>query len=495
VIVGWSPEHTTRAKELLYRCLEQLEATKAALYLTGDSGGFELAASYGFGRRDSLAATIGADHPYWDWVRRHRTVPSFQNEPEGAALRNYLELSSSARFLTVPLAAEERLVGFIDARDKARRAPYGTSDVAIARTIAAAIEELFAEFGLFGATRKEAPAAVSVVQPAPAGATGALHASVVADLAAVLHALASLPGLGTLALTVADGATTRTVTFGRAALESEQRAALTRHQSDLLLAAGCRASTGNAWDWQEDDRAGDAGRWETIHTAVLHTGPPAWIALSALTTGEPGLWPPVLRTVTRHLATAQALRDYRLAARNLARTLLEPGETSFPQLRQHSQTVSELAQRMALLLSMSPADEELVTVAGYLHDVGMRELEYARIYRMPRPGDAERRLYMRHPQVGSRIVEGTAFPGDLAGAIRHHHERWDGNGYPQQLSGEQIPLPSRIIHLAEVYDTLTSRSSYKPAIGREPALAAIRAEAGAQFDATLVPVLVEAVGA
>jgi putative nucleotidyltransferase with HDIG domain len=149
---------------------------------------------------------------------------------------------------------------------------------------------------------------------------------------------------------------------------------------------------------------------------------------------------------------------------------------------------------MAAALDLGADEEELVTVAAYLHDVGMRELDYGHIYRLPRPGEAEKRMYLRHPVVGARIVESAAFPGDLAGAIRHHHERWDGNGYPNKLAGNNIPLASRIIHLAEVYDVLTSPSSYKPAIGREAALTAIRADAGKQFDPELVPLLEELVG-
>lgn len=495
MIAGWSPEHTTRAKELLYRCLEQLEATKAALYLASDVEGFELAASYGFGRRDTLTASIGTSHPYWDLIRRHRTLPSYQNEVTVPALRGYLEAASNTRFMTIPLSAEERLVGFIDARDKARRTPFANSDVAIARSIAGAFEELFAEFGLFGAKPKDVPEAASLVHTSPAGAAGALHHSIVTGLTDVLHALAPLPGIGALALTVTDGTAAGTTTCGRAALEPQQRKALAKHQSDSLVAAGAALVNGTSWEWHEDERAGEVGRWDAIHTAILHTGPPTWIALSALTSGDAGVWAPIVRTTASHLATLQALRDYRLAARNLARTLLEPGETSYPHLRQHAQAVSELTQRMAVILSLSEADEELVTIAGYLHDVGMRELDYNRIYRMPRPGESEKRTYLRHPQVGSRIVESAAFPTDLAGAIRHHHERWDGAGYPQQLAGDRIPFASRIIHLAEVYDTLTSRSSYKPTIGRDAALTAIRSEAGRQFDPKLVPALEEAVGA
>jgi len=144
---------------------------------------------------------------------------------------------------------------------------------------------------------------------------------------------------------------------------------------------------------------------------------------------------------------------------------------------------------MAAQLDLTERDEETLTLAAYLHDVGMRELEYQRIYRMERPGDVERRMYHRHPSLGARIVENSEYPGPLAGAILHHHERWDGKGYPQKLAGRAIPLFSRIIHLAEVYDVLTSSSSYRRPVARDAALELIRAEAGKQFDPDLVPVL------
>jgi HD-GYP domain-containing protein (c-di-GMP phosphodiesterase class II) len=102
------------------------------------------------------------------------------------------------------------------------------------------------------------------------------------------------------------------------------------------------------------------------------------------------------------------------------------------------------------------------------------------------------RLYQRHPIVGARILENAEYPGDLARVIRHHHERWDGNGYPGKLMGKSIPLASRIIHLAEVFDVLTSPNSYRRPISRDAAFELMRGEAGKQFDPELVPVLEEA---
>jgi putative nucleotidyltransferase with HDIG domain len=494
LIAGWNSGQTLRAKEILYRCMEDLEATKAALYLRPGGGSFELVTSYGFGRGEELAATITDDHPLVTWVRgRGASVGWLNDAEEAGGLGRYLAGSGSQRLLTIPLTADGLLVGFIDARDKARKIAYGSPDVAAAEAIGHALEELLRAEGMCGLE----PRPSRGVRPTRAEGLvdHPLDRSVVESLMATLAPLAGVPGIAALALAVGDAATARTVLLGGAALDRKQRDAVARHQVDQLAAARVPRPSAKQWTWAERGGGGGEVRCETIHTMVLHEGPPAWVVASVLAPAGSTAWSAVLTAAAQQVRAARALRDYRLAARNLARILLEPGETSYPHLRQHSQAVSELSQRLAAALALSAEDEELVTLAAYLHDVGMRELEYSRIYRMTAPGDRERRLYQRHSTVGARIVESAAYPGDLAGAIRHHHERWDGTGYPARLAGRSIPRASRIIHLTEVYDTLTSRSSYRPPMSRETALAAIRAEAGAQFDPELVPVFEKLVGA
>ena len=489
------PERERGAKELLYRCMEELQATKAVLYLEGPDGAFNLATSYGFGRRDMVPESLGLGHPLIDWLRRKRTVPAYLNDlQEFPSLHAHLEGAGTSRLLTIPLTLAGRLVGLVDVRDKSRKARFGPDDITAAKSIRQALERFLADAGAPGATPggrdQPAPAAPSVTTPAsPALA----HRWVVEELAGIVRSFARLPEVATAALTLTDGGSTRVLALRTTPLDQLNRDALATHQSRALLGAGVRMPPAERWGWDEQPSGGGQTRQEEIRTAVLLAGPPVWIALSLVTPAGSTSADPIFAAALHHLELATTVRNYRRAARNLARILLEPGETAYPYLRQHSQATSEIAQRLAVALGLSSDEEELITVAAYLHDVGMRELDYSRVYRMDRPGEPERRLYQRHPAVGARIVEAAEFPGDLAGAIRHHHERWDGTGYPARLAGAMIPLPSRIIHLAEVHDVLTSPSSYRRTMAREAAADEIRSAAGRQFDPELVPVLLEVV--
>ena len=498
MLPSFDSQRQLHAKEILYRCMEELEATKAALYLEGSAAVFELATSYGFGRRDSLAPTITTGHPIVEWVRRNRNSPAYVNEPDDASgLAPVLEEARTSRLLTIPLSVGDHLVGIVDARDKSRKTPYSLEDVIVARSIGQAFEAWLRETAIYG--RPPAPAPAAPPPPLPAArraeAPSFPHRWIIESLAGLMRALARLPGVAAAALSVTDSRTVRSLVLRTAPLDQQRRAALSSHQSRTLVEAGVRVPPADRWGWDEQDSNGPETRYEEIRTAVLHSGPPVWVVLSLVTPTGSTVGEAVFAAAAHQLDLARQVRDYRRAARNLARVLLEPGETAFPHLRQHSQTTSELAQQMAAALHLSDEEEELVTVAAYLHDVGMRELEYSRVYRMDHPGEQERRLYQRHPVVGARIVETAEFPGDLAGAIRYHHERWDGTGYPQRLAGRNIPLPSRIIHIAEVYDVLTSPASYRRPAGRETALEMIRAQAGTQFDPDLVPLLAEVVRA
>jgi hypothetical protein len=234
VIAGWDPECVTRAKEILYRCLEELGSVKAALYLSGSAGSFELAAQYGFGKRDPLAAEVKAGQPLWDWIRRHRTTPGYLNEArDDPTLGRQLLSGGATRLLTVPLSVAGRLVGFIEGGEKARRAPYAAADVSAAREIGRALERLLREHGLFGATPEDASAAAAVAPP-EALAPAPLHCRQVEDLVALLRSLARLPEVSGIALSLTEGSTVRMLVLRSLPLEQQEREAIAAHHQQRL---------------------------------------------------------------------------------------------------------------------------------------------------------------------------------------------------------------------------------------------------------------------
>lgn len=176
---------------------------------------------------------------------------------------------------------------------------------------------------------------------------------------------------------------------------------------------------------------------------------------------------------------------YREAYRGLVNKLVEPGLRKFTALRTHSFNVGRLARKFAQSLKLSTVETEQLTVAAILHDVGMRELNYEQVYSKRTLTEAEMRLVREHPVVGGFVVGEIPWPYPVGPLVRHHHERWDGAGYPEGLAGESIPFGSRVIHLCEAFDAMTSQASYRAVLASPQALEIISSKAGTQFDPRL----------
>lgn len=192
----------------------------------------------------------------------------------------------------------------------------------------------------------------------------------------------------------------------------------------------------------------------------------------------------VLRNV---LAGNRSEARFREAYRGLVNKLLEPGLKKRTALRTHCFNVGRMARKLAAQLGVTPMEVEQITVAGILHDVGMRELSYDTIYAKRTLTDEEMALVRQHPRVGAFLVEDIPWPYPIAPLIRHHHERWDGGGYPDGLKGDEIPLGSRLIHLCEAFDAMTSPSSYRAVLSDYQAIDILDSKAGTQFDPELTP--------
>jgi HD-GYP domain-containing protein (c-di-GMP phosphodiesterase class II) len=161
----------------------------------------------------------------------------------------------------------------------------------------------------------------------------------------------------------------------------------------------------------------------------------------------------------------------------------------------HVDRMSALCHRLALAAGMPPAEAELLRHAAALHDVGKVGIP-DRILRKPgRFDDAERQVMESHTLIGADILGGSnsALIRLAAVIARSHHERWDGGGYPDGLSGEQIPLAARICAICDVFDALLSERPYKPAWTLADALAELVAQRGRRFDPALVDTFAELV--
>jgi diguanylate cyclase (GGDEF)-like protein/putative nucleotidyltransferase with HDIG domain len=155
----------------------------------------------------------------------------------------------------------------------------------------------------------------------------------------------------------------------------------------------------------------------------------------------------------------------------------------------HSESVGRLAAAVAARLGLDRADQDLVELAGRLHDLGKVAIP-DEILEKAGPLDLdERRVLERHPVLGANMLDSLGLV-NIAGWVLHHHERWDGTGYPERLRGEAIPLVARILAAVEAYDAMVSDHVYREALPRETALAELQIGAGTQFDPRVVIALV-----
>jgi diguanylate cyclase (GGDEF)-like protein/putative nucleotidyltransferase with HDIG domain len=160
----------------------------------------------------------------------------------------------------------------------------------------------------------------------------------------------------------------------------------------------------------------------------------------------------------------------------------------------HSERVAQLAAAIAEQLGLPPDEVELTRLAASLHDLGKLAIPEEILQKEVELSSAEWLVVQRHPQIGYRMLASLGVD-PIADWVLHHHERWDGSGYPDGLSGESIPLGARIIFVADAYDAMTSRRLYRSPVGRDEALAEIDRCAGAQFDPEVVRAFRDVVGA
>jgi hypothetical protein len=157
-----------------------------------------------------------------------------------------------------------------------------------------------------------------------------------------------------------------------------------------------------------------------------------------------------------------------------------------PYTARHSEKVAGYAVQLAESLGLPPCACERIRLAGLLHDVGKVALERSVLHKPGRLSDEEWEQVRAHPGMSAHIIGGVQRFAEFLDGARHHHERFDGDGYPDGLKGEEIPFDARILAVADAYDAMTSDRSYRAALSHEEALRRLEEGSGAQFDPVCV---------
>jgi putative nucleotidyltransferase with HDIG domain len=181
--------------------------------------------------------------------------------------------------------------------------------------------------------------------------------------------------------------------------------------------------------------------------------------------------------------------DTRRSAQRIVRALAESiRERDLPTYT-HSRRVATYAQRLARHLGWSRRLAHDLALTALVHDLGKTWIENEVLLKESALSTDERLEMERHPAIGARILEMYGAPTFMVEGVLHHHEAFDGHGYPSHLAGEDIPIAARILSVADAFDALTSRRPYKPALDSAQACERLRGAAGSYFDPRVVAAL------
>ena len=201
----------------------------------------------------------------------------------------------------------------------------------------------------------------------------------------------------------------------------------------------------------------------------------------------------ILKTAEEHMYRRKLLEHQSIRS-TLLSTIKELLFSKSNETMEHANRMVSLAKNLGEAVGLSEADMDALELMATLHDVGKIGISN---YILSKPGyleDSEWTEIRKHPEIGYRIALTIPELQGIAGYILCHHERWDGGGYPQGLSGQEIPYISRLISVVDAYDAMTQDRPYRKAISREEACKELLLNAGTQFDPDIVNRMIEILG-
>ncbi|MBA3615594.1 MAG: HD domain-containing protein [Rubrobacteraceae bacterium] len=187
------------------------------------------------------------------------------------------------------------------------------------------------------------------------------------------------------------------------------------------------------------------------------------------------------------------VEDEKKQVLGIARTLVEALEAKDPYIKEHLRAVSNLALRIGSEISLPQGQMEALTSGAMLHDLGKIGIPDRILQKSGRLTEDEYAEIKRHPMLGVSILTPVRELASALPVIRHHHERFDGKGYPDGLRGEDIPLIARVVSVADAFDSMVRARPYGYGISRKAALGEIEENSGTQFDPRIVRALLEVV--
>lgn len=183
------------------------------------------------------------------------------------------------------------------------------------------------------------------------------------------------------------------------------------------------------------------------------------------------------------LARAKFIEDQKNYEIHLTDILLETLDSQIMEKKGHSRRVAKYSTLIAKAINMSEEEQRNLYFACLLHDVGFLKIRNEDNFR--------KEYYVKHSVIGYEMIRPINFYAGIAPFILHHHERYDGTGYPMNLAGEEIPIESRIIAIADAFDVMVSETSYRVPVSFDAAIEELQRNAGTQFDFWLVEVFVQ----
>jgi len=187
-------------------------------------------------------------------------------------------------------------------------------------------------------------------------------------------------------------------------------------------------------------------------------------------------------TRSNELRMAQLQQAYEASLTVLANAI----DLRDPYTRGHVERVTAYSLALAAQLGWTGRRLEQLRFGAILHDIGKIFIQETMLFKSLPLGDADWYEIRRHPIAGAEMIKDVPFLAQAVPIVRHHHERWDGSGYPDGLSGRDIPLPARIVTLADSFDAMTIDRPYRSARDPEDAYNEVVSNAGAQFDPQVV---------